>query len=124
MKVKKGILKILFVFLIIFLISIINIQPIYADDFNADDYKPISQTDVNNAEKLLTSANKIIGIVTWIGMVLSILVFVAIGVKYMLGSVEEKAEYKKTMFPYLIGAGLIFGITTIVKILSSLATSI
>ena len=31
-----------------------------------------------------------------------------IGIKYMMGSAEEKAEYKKTMIPYLIGAVLLF----------------
>ena len=31
----------------------------------------------------------------------------------MLGSVEQKAEYKKTMLPYVIGAALIFGASTI-----------
>ena len=32
-----------------------------------------------------------------------------LGIKYMLGSVEEKASYKKSMMPYLIGSVLIFG---------------
>ena len=31
-----------------------------------------------------------------------------IGIKYILGSVEEKAEYKQTMWPYVLGAVLIF----------------
>ena len=32
----------------------------------------------------------------------------AIGIKYLLGSVEEKAEYKQSMWPYVLGAVLIF----------------
>ena len=31
-----------------------------------------------------------------------------LGVRYMMGSAEEKAEYKKVMIPYLIGAVLLF----------------
>lgn len=31
----------------------------------------------------------------------------------MLGSIEEKAQYKKTLLPYLIGAIFVFGATTI-----------
>lgn len=31
-----------------------------------------------------------------------------IGIKYMLGSTEQRAEYKRTMLPYLIGAIMLF----------------
>ena len=40
-----------------------------------------------------------------------------IGIKYMLGSVEEKAKHKQTLMPYLIGAVLVFSETTIPQIL-------
>ena len=42
----------------------------------------------------------------------------------MLGSVEEKAEYKKDLLPYFIGSILLFGICTIVKVLQTLGESI
>ena len=35
-------------------------------------------------------------------------ILMVLGIKYMMGSAEEKAEYKKTMIPYLIGAVLLF----------------
>lgn len=180
MKIKNGVLKILFVLLVIFAMNIINIQPTYCDvddsaaaaereeerrrkndnsssndkgglsdafedmtdtikgevqqeiqdagkgsgEFDPSKYKPQSQTNVSGGDELLTSVNKIVGVVTWIGMILSVTTFVTIGVKYMLGSVEEKADYKKTLVPYLIGAILVFGITTIVEILSTIATKI
>lgn len=31
----------------------------------------------------------------------------------MTGSVEERAEYKKTLMPYIIGAALVFAASTI-----------
>ena len=37
----------------------------------------------------------------------------------MMGSVEEKAQYKETMKPYLIGAIMLFGITNILYIIQS-----
>ena len=40
-----------------------------------------------------------------------------IGVRYIMGSVQEKAEYKQTMWPYVIGAVLIFAGTTLVDII-------
>ena len=33
----------------------------------------------------------------------------------MIGSVEERAEYKKTLIPYVIGCVLVVSITTIVS---------
>ena len=57
--------------------------------------------------------NKIIGILQTLGVVLSVVILIVLGIKYMMGSAEEKAEYKKTMIPYLIGAVLIFGASTI-----------
>ena len=34
----------------------------------------------------------------------------------MAGSIEEKAQYKETLGPYFIGAVLVFGIITVLKI--------
>ena len=57
--------------------------------------------------------NKIIGILQAVGTVLSVVILVIIGIKYMMGSAEEKAEYKKTMIPYIVGAVFIFLAPTI-----------
>ena len=35
----------------------------------------------------------------------------------MMGSAEEKAEYKKTLVPYVIGAGLVFAASTIAGVI-------
>ena len=56
------------------------------------------------------------GVLTYISVIasaISIIAMILLGIKYMLGSVEEKAEYKKTLIPYLIGAICVFGATTI-----------
>ena len=42
----------------------------------------------------------------------------------MIGSVEEKAEYKKTMIPYLIGVFMIGSISVIVRLIATLAMNI
>ena len=57
----------------------------------------------------ITSAGKqIVYILQTVGVVLSVVVLVVIGIKYMMGSAEEKAEYKKTFLPYIVGAALVF----------------
>ena len=60
-----------------------------------------------------TLGGKILGILQTVGIVLSVIILVILGIKYMVGSAEEKAEYKKTMIPYLVGAVLIFLAPTI-----------
>lgn len=66
----------------------------------------------------------ILTIVTSIGMIVSVIIPAVLGVKYMLGSIEEKAEYKQGIGTYLIGCCVLFGVCTIVKILMSVGTSI
>lgn len=65
-------------------------------------------TDVKGTDEITTAGNAIIGILQTVGIVLSVVVLIIIGIKYMMGSAEEKAEYKKTMIPYIVGAALIF----------------
>ena len=67
-------------------------------------------TEVVNLGKTIVTIMQTVGIVI-------------LGVKYMIGSAEEKAEYKKTMIPYLVGAILIFASTTIVNVVYNIANS-
>ena len=48
-----------------------------------------------------------------LGTFIAVGVLMIIGVKYMTGSIEEKANYKKTMMPYLIGCIFLFGASII-----------
>ena len=60
-----------------------------------------------------TFGQKIIGGIQAVGSIVSVAILVVLGVKYMVGSAEEKAEYKKTMIPYLVGAILVFAASNI-----------
>ncbi len=76
------------------------------------------QEDVKNI------GNQLVGIITTVGVVVAVIVLLVLGIKYMMGSASEKAEYKKTMIPYLVGAVLIFGASAITKVVVGLASSI
>ena len=67
---------------------------------------------------------KITDILSTIGVVISVIVLLILGIKYMMGSASEKAEYKKTMIPYLVGAILIFGASAIAKVVVGMAQGI
>ena len=68
--------------------------------------------------------NQLIGIITTVGVVVAVIILLILGIKYMMGSASEKAEYKKTMIPYLVGAILIFGASAITKVVVGLAQGI
>lgn len=70
-----------------------------------------------DSKKLKDMAGIILGVIQTIGTVSSVIVLMVIGVKYMLGSVEEKAEYKKNFVPYLLGAVLLFTGTLIPQLI-------
>ncbi len=57
----------------------------------------------------------ILTIITNVGMILAVIIVAVLGIKYMMGSTEEKAEYKKSMIPYLVGAVLVFGASAVGK---------
>lgn len=72
--------------------------------------------------EVINIGNQIIGIITTVGVVVSVVILLVLGIKYMMGSASEKAEYKKTMIPYLVGAVLIFGASAITQVVVSLAS--
>ncbi len=82
-------------------------------------FKPGSITN-NDANKITKQINKIIGAIVTIGVIISVATLGILGIKYMIGSVEEKAEYKKSMIPYLIGAVLLFSSSVFVSIIAKL----
>lgn len=75
-------------------------------------------TSVMNVGKM------VVAIVQTVGIVVAVVVLLVLGIKYMMGSAEEKAEYKKTMIPYLVGAVLIFAATTIVNVVYNMANGL
>ena len=68
--------------------------------------------------------NNIVTIIQVVGIVIAVIVLLIIGIKSMMGSASEKAEYKKTMIPYIVGAVLIFAGTSLVRVIYSLSTSV
>ena len=119
---KKS--KIMIILIIAILTIILFINQVNATQvINPDSYKPDSQSEVTGATSFLNMSNKLIGIVQMIGSIVSVAALILIGIKYILGSVEEKAEYKKTLKPYLIGAVMVFAITNLLGIIQGIVTS-
>ena len=84
----------------------------------------ISGASVSGIEGLTNVGNQIVTILTTIGIIASVIVLIVLGIKYMMGSAEEKAEYKKTMMPYVIGAALVFAASAIAGILYNFLSNV
>ena len=69
-----------------------------------------------NQENADTVLNSIYNIMLAIGITVTVIWGLIIAIKLMMSSVEEKAEYKKLLWPYLVGCIVIFGSFIIWKI--------
>lgn len=111
--ISALILAVIFISLIYINVSYAAIQP--------GSYRP---SGVTEDATTLRIANIIIGAFQAIGTIVSVVALIAIGIKYMMGSIEEKAEYKQTMINYVIGAILVFAISNISAMLYKFAQKI
>ncbi len=92
----------------------------------ATDKKPSEIVSINteNTESVTNIGNRILGIIRVVGTIVAVGMLIVLGIKYMMGSAEERAEYKKTLFPYFIGAVLIFAATNLADVVYSWASTI
>ena len=60
--------------------------------------------------------NQVLGIIQVIGTFIAVGTLMILGIKYMVGSAEERASYKKSMLPYIIGSVLIFSAVNITSV--------
>ena len=71
------------------------------------------------ASKITGTARNIWQTVATIVQILSIAAVVFAGLRYMFASADQKADIKKSMGILFIGAFLVFGATTVLKLISS-----
>lgn len=59
--------------------------------------------------KLKETSNFIFNIFLAVAIVITVIVGLIIGIKFMMAGIEEKAELKETLVPYFIGCVVVFG---------------
>lgn len=107
---------------IVVLITIGTSSVMAAETFTPNSMKePINSADVSDDE-IANLGGRVIKAIQIVGVVLSVAIVAILGIKYMMGSVEEKSEYKKSMIPYLVGAACIFLATTIANVVYTFLT--
>lgn len=112
----KKTMKILTV-LLLAIVLITFATNVFADELDPSKFTPSygDSTDLQN------KAGQIMGMIRNVAIVASVIIIMVLGVKYMLGSVEEKAEYKKSFMPLIIGIVLVVSATTIAAFIFNMA---
>ncbi len=119
---KKQV-KIISVLLIVLMALTMVSTSVFATVSIDQTIKDMAKGSGKQPAEVVNLGKTIVTIMQTVGIVVAVVVLLVIGIKYMIGSAEEKAEYKKTMIPYVIGAILLFASTTIVGVVYNLANS-
>ena len=104
---NKKVQKILSVLLVVMVILSIA-TTVFAEDGLGLTPNDIKGTSSAGGTTIKNVGSQVVGILQTVGIVLSVVVLIVLGIKYMMGSTEEKSEYKKIFIPYIVGAALIF----------------
>lgn len=80
------------------------------------DFEPPALTD-SDTQTIMDKGASIVSVIQVIGIIVTIVSLILIGIKYMTGSLEEKADYKKSMIPYLIGVFIFFALTQLLGVI-------
>ncbi|MFR2533802.1 MAG: hypothetical protein ACLTEH_00715 [Clostridia bacterium] len=81
----------------------------------------LTESDVNSAFNL---GRIIITGLTTVGIILSVMMMIVLGIRYMIGSTEQRAEYKKTLLPMFLGCIFICLSATIVAVIYNMVNNI
>lgn len=115
--------KIITITLILITILFTTLSFTFAE-YKPTDFNTAINTGGDGANKVKDLGGDIVGIIQIVGTIASVAAIMILGIKYMMGSAEERAEYKKTMLPYFIGAVLIFGASNLAQIVYKWASGI
>lgn len=92
----------------------------------ADGFIQTGEANANDKieeEDLKKLSNTLYNILLVVGIIAAIIVGLIMGIKFMLGSLEEKAEIKTMVIPYIIGCVVVFGAFTIWQIVVDILQS-
>lgn len=117
MKKSMKIISILMMAIMMIMVA----TPVFAD---VDPGKAIDdvhdKVDYGGNPDFSAKVGKIIGFLQWAGAIAGVLIITIFGIKYMMGSLEEKAEYKKSMIPFIVGAVVLIAAPQIAKLIFSI----
>lgn len=95
---------------------------VFAADANSilgDLDKEVKTANVDTGSLMPTFA-KVVKFLRNISILATVIMIIVIGLKYITGSAEQKADYMKSFIPLLVGAILVVGATSIASFIFSI----
>ena len=110
--------KIIFLTILVLLILGIFVNNTFAVDTGF--YKPTPT--INPQGKFVKGAGVVISWIKYTGVATTVIAIALMGLVFMFSSLEEKAEYKKKMIPYLIGCLIISSVSLFIGFIRNIVT--
>lgn len=119
--------KVFVIITAVMLISILSVN-IYAIELNdvVTAMKDVRNTD-NSIEKdkgIMAVINDVIGLLQLAGTGIAVVTVTILGTKYMLSSVDQKAEIKNKAMPVVIGCIILFAAVNLVAIVANFTNDV
>ena len=87
--------------------------------FKQVDIDRIQTGPINPDSGMNTMISKIFGVVQYCCIAAAVIIVITSGVKYMASAPDQKADIKKQAIALVIGAAIIFSISTILRIIAN-----
>lgn len=128
-KISKIAIKIIMILLVVQLIYMpVSQASFWGEIFDAgDNFLNEGKNASNNIiadNSVNTEFNRIYNVLFGIGVALTVIIGAILGIKFMIGTVEEQAKVKEMLMPYIIGCVVIFGAFGIWKLAINIFSNI
>lgn len=110
---KNKTLKIMAIVILTIISTLLITSNVLAMGLNTE----ITPQQSNAAENVTNIAGKVLNIVQIVGVAVATIMLTVLGIKYVSSSPNDKAEYKKGMTIYVIGAVLLFGASMLIGVI-------
>lgn len=120
-KSKKFILRAIPVLL---LVVVLIASPVLADQSDVGISSDLPSSGGDSVTTVDNMATQIWGTVTTIAQIAAFAAIIFAGIRYMFASADTKADIKKQLVIIVVGALLVFGASTIVKILMNILNDV
>ena len=83
-----------------------------------------NNANIIKQDELQSTISVMYNIFLEVGVALAVIIGLLLGIKFMIGSTEEKAEIKKLLLPYVVGCLVVFGAFGIWKFVLTLMETV
>lgn len=112
---NKKVFKVLTAVLAILMLVGFVCSSVYAAGEMVTPEKLREKIEYKDTPEMLEMAGRVMGFIRNITVIGGVIILMILGFKYMTGSLEEKADYKKSLIPLVVGILVVMAATTIMS---------